>query len=220
MELNEINSSKMTDKVVESMIGTEDEPLYTNDSMKAEVEHINVDREENEELYEADYEEYSSGFEIMEKSYTSHFGFFSQGNNNGWQDLWHGTCGKKCIIFNLTLKFNTEVSASNGPDNFEPRYRFRYQEYGRTRKTLNPRNAHSVDGTVFEKIIKRKWWLFGMILASIFGGVVVGLSIFFTETKASTMSDHPFDIIPKDPYYDSTTSVQAVFATSVQAVFD
>ena len=59
----------MTDQIVESMNGTEDEPLYTNDSMKIENEHINVDREENEELYEeymyeGDYEEYSSGFEV------------------------------------------------------------------------------------------------------------------------------------------------------------
>ena len=41
----------------------------------------NVDREENEELYEeymyeGDYEEYSSGFEITGKSYTSHFAYF------------------------------------------------------------------------------------------------------------------------------------------------
>ena len=80
------------------------------------------------------------------------------------------------------------MSASN-VDNFEPRYRFQYQEYGRTRKTVNPRNAHSVDETLFEKIIKIKWWLFGMILVLIFGGAVVGLSIFFTKTKASTMSE-------------------------------
>ena len=72
MDVNEINSSNMTDQIVESMNGTEDEPLYTNDSMKIENEHINVDREENEELYEeymyeGDYEEYSPGFEITEK---------------------------------------------------------------------------------------------------------------------------------------------------------
>ena len=95
------------------------------------------------------------------------------------------------------------MSASN-VDNFEPRYRFQYQEYGRTRKTVNPRNAHSVDETLFEKIIKIKWWLFGMILVLIFGGAVVGLSIFFTKTKASTMSENSDQI---RPYIVSTPSL-------------
>ena len=73
MELNEINSSNMTDKIVESMNETEDEPLYTNNSMKVETERINVDCEEDDGLYEdygnedvyeeynfeGDYEQYS-----------------------------------------------------------------------------------------------------------------------------------------------------------------
>ena len=75
----------------------------------------NVDREENEELYEeymyeGDYEEYSSGFEITGKSYTSHFAFLSQGNN-GWQDLRHGPCRMvlvgKIVLFSFwLLNFN------------------------------------------------------------------------------------------------------------------
>ena len=50
----------MTDEIVKSMSGTEDESLYTNDSaFKVEKENIKDDREENEDVYEGDYEEYS-----------------------------------------------------------------------------------------------------------------------------------------------------------------
>ena len=84
MDVNEINSSNMTDKIVESMNGTEDEPLYTNDSMKIENEHINVDREENEELYEeymyeGDYEEYRLYCIVQGSKYSSGFEY-SSGN--------------------------------------------------------------------------------------------------------------------------------------------
>ena len=81
MELDKINSSNMTDKIIESMPGTEDEPLYMNESVfRVEKEDNNDAREENGEVYEeygneevyeeykfeGDYEEYSSGFEIAE----------------------------------------------------------------------------------------------------------------------------------------------------------
>ena len=81
MELDKRNSGNITDKIIESMSGTEDEPLHMNESVfRVEKEDNNDDREENEEVYEeygneevyeeykfeGDYEEYSSGFEIAE----------------------------------------------------------------------------------------------------------------------------------------------------------
>ena len=62
MELNEINSGNMTDKIVESMSRTKDESLHEENSALNENIQSN-DREEIEELYEeymyeGDYEEY------------------------------------------------------------------------------------------------------------------------------------------------------------------
>ena len=81
MELDKRNSGNMSDKIIESMSVTEEEPLHMNESVfRVEKEDNNDDREEKEDVYEeygneevyeeykfeGDYEEYSSGFEIAE----------------------------------------------------------------------------------------------------------------------------------------------------------
>ena len=45
----------------------------------------------------------------------------------------------------------------------------------------------SVNETLFKKLLKRKWWLFGIILVLVIG-VTVGTSIYCTRTRASTSS--------------------------------
>ena len=51
----------MTDKIVESISGIEDESLCTNDSaFEVEKRNNKDDREENDDVYE----EYSKGFDI------------------------------------------------------------------------------------------------------------------------------------------------------------
>ena len=74
------------------------------------------------------------------------------------------------------------VLARNVLHNFEPRNRF-FQ--GRKRIAVNTRNVQSGDETLFEKLSKRKWWLFGIVLVLAIGGTVVG-SIYFTKARAST----------------------------------
>ena len=65
IELNNINLTNMTDKIVLSMSGTEDESLCGNDSaFKVEKGNNNDDREENEHLYE----EYSKWFDITKSN--------------------------------------------------------------------------------------------------------------------------------------------------------
>ena len=54
-------------------------------------------------------------------------------------------------------------------------------------EAVNTRNVQSVDKTLFEKLFKRKWWLFGIVMVIAIGGTVVG-SIHSTRTKASTMT--------------------------------
>ena len=76
---------------------------------------------------------------------------------------------------------------------------------------MNPKNAHSVDETFFEKLIKRKWWLFGMVLVLIFGGAVVGLSIYCTKTKASTIPEYSDQIRPYTVLPTSRVPIPHVF---------
>ena len=121
MELNEINSANMTDRIAESISRTNDGSIHEENS--ALNEHIQrEDREESEEIYEeykfeGDYEE----------------------------------------------------------------YRFRYQEYGQERESANTRNNRSIDETLFQKLLKIKWWLICMILVLVIVGTVVGLSIHFIK---------------------------------------
>ena len=58
-------------------------------------------------------------------------------------------------------------------------YRFRCQECGQGRKSVNARNDRSIDETIFQKLLKRKWWLLFSLFLLV--GTVVGLSIHFIE---------------------------------------
>ena len=125
MQLTKIKSSNITDKIVKSMSGTEDESLYEEYGAVNQNRHSDS-REENEELYEeymyeGDYEE----------------------------------------------------------------YRFRYQEYDQKRKAVNTKNAPLIDETLFQKFLKRKWWLFGLILVLVTAAIVIGLFIHFKKTRAT-----------------------------------
>ena len=60
-------------------------------------------------------------------------------------------------------------------------YRFRCQKCGQERKNINTRNGRSIDETLFQKFLKRKWWLLCIILVLVTVGTVVGLSIHFIE---------------------------------------
>ena len=84
---------------------------------------------------------------------------------------------------------------------------------------MNPKNAHSVDETFFEKLIKRKWWLFGLVLVLIFGGAVVGLFIYSTKTKASTIPEYsdpirPYTVLPST-VLPSTVLTRTVLPSTV-----
>ena len=151
MELNEINSANMTDRIVESISRTNDGSVHEENS--ALNEHIQrEDREESEEIYEeykfeGDYEEYRF----------------------------------RCQECNQEIEETEELYEEYIYEGDYEEYRFRCQKCGQERKTVNTSNDRTIDETFFQRILKRKWWLICMILVLVIVGTVVGLSIHFIE---------------------------------------
>ena len=151
MELNEINSANITDRIVESISRTKYESLHEENN--ALNEHIeSEDREENDDVYEeykfeGDYEEY----------------------------------GFRCQECYQEIEETEELYEEYIYEGQYEQYRFRCQKCGQERKTVNTSNDLTIDETFFQRILKRKWWLLCMILVLVTVGTVVGLSIHFIE---------------------------------------
>ena len=151
MELNEINSANITDRIVESISRTKYESLHEENN--ALNEHIeSEDREENDDVYEeykfeGDYEEY----------------------------------GFRCQECYQEIEETEELYEEYIYEGDYEQYSFRCQKCGQEIKSANTRNDRSIDETFFQKLLKRKWWLLCMILVVVIVGTVVGLSIHFIE---------------------------------------
>ena len=178
MELNEINSVNITDRIVESISSTKDESHYGENS--ALNEHIQSgDREQNDEVYEeyiseGDYEKYRFRYQEYDQKTKS-----AKTRDDRSIDE---TILKRCQECNQEIEELYEECIYEG--DYEE-YRFRCQECGQERKSVNTRNDRSIDETIFQKILKRKWWLLCMILVLAILGTVVGLSIHFIEPITS-----------------------------------
>ena len=76
-------------------------------------------------------------------------------------------------------------------------YRFRYQEYGQKRKSVNARNARSIDETFCQKLLKKKWWFVAWFIGLIpVLAIVVVLSIYLDFRKGPKTSTR-LSLFPK-----------------------
>ena len=169
MELNEINSANMTDRIVESISRTNDGSVHEENS--ALNEHIQ--REDREENDEGDYEEYRFRYQEYGQEPSS-------ANTRNDRSI-DETILKRCQECDQEIEETEELYEECIYEGDYEKYRFRCQECGQERKSVNTRNGRSIDETLFQKLLKSKWWLLCMILVLVIVGTVVGLSIHFIE---------------------------------------
>ena len=151
MELNEINSANMTDRIVESISRTNDGSVHEENS--ALNEHIQ--REDREENDEGDYEEYR--FRYQE------YGQERKSANTRNDRSIAETFLKRCQECNQEIEETEELYEECIYEGDYEKYRFRCQECGQERKSVNTRNGRSIDETLFQKFLNRKWWFLCLI---------------------------------------------------------